>query len=542
MPNLESGHKRGNNTVGERFDPVLWIEFGVAQWSERLDPNMMWDFITLLPETTFQTLVYFSDRGTPQSYRHTNFHSVSTYKMVNDYGKAVYVKFHWMTHQGVKNLTAYEALQLAIQDPDYYTRDLYNAIGNGYYPSWTLCIQIMTFEEAKKFQFNPFDVTKVWPREQFKYTEVGKLTLFDNPTNQFAQVEQLAFSPAHLIPGLEPSPEKILQQEQRSWLKIQSTHSRTARQCHDGLVEACGESALPCRTVARWVRAFNDGRDRVEHGSAGSSECSNEEEVQAVSTFLDNDRRETRYDREGDAFLWRIVALAETWARSYEPLLKRQSNEWRHYWSPRKTVERRTPTNVKVMLIVVYDCDCVILTHTVPQRQYVNAHFRHFLEHNLRPALRRKRPHVLQNSPIILQDNARAHTTHPVADLYSRWRWEVLFHPPHSPKLSSCDYDLIPKMKEPLRDVRFRTVPDILQAGRLFAYGDAQRYRLGVNYLQLPVNCPTNRPVTNYQRNGLGTFESQGEAPNYYPNSFHGPQSLPSPVFSVYSASGDVNR
>ena len=126
---------------------------------------------------------------------------------------------------------------------------------------------------------------------------------------------------------------------------------------------------------------------------------------------------------------------------------------------------RRTPTNVKVMVIVAYDCDGVILTHAVPQGQNVNAqYFRHFLENNLRPALRRKRPHFLQNPPIILQDNARVHTAHPITDLYHHWGWEVLFHPPYSPDLSPCDYDLIPKMKEPLRDVRFWTVPDILQA------------------------------------------------------------------------------
>ena len=172
-----------------------------------------------------------------------------------------------------------------------------------------------------------------------------------------------------------------------------------------------------------------------------------------------------RYGRDGDAFLRHIIALDEKWARSYEPLLKHQSNEWRQQGAPRKTVVLRTPTNVKVMVIVAYDCDGVILTHAVPQRQNVNAqYFRHFLENNLRPALRRKRPHFLQIPPIILQDNARAHTAHPVADLYRRWRWEVLFHPPHSPDLSPCDYDLIPKLKEPLRDIRFQTVPDILRA------------------------------------------------------------------------------
>ena len=115
------------------------------------------------------------------------------------------------------------------------------------------------------------------------------------------------------------------------------------------------------------------------------------------------------------------------------------------------------------MVIVAYDCDAVILTHAVSQRQNVNAqYFHHFLENNLRPALRRKHPHFLQNSPIILQDNAQTHTAHRVADLYRRWGWKVLFHPPHSPDISPCDYD--PKLKESLRGIRFQTVPDILQA------------------------------------------------------------------------------
>ena len=97
-------------------------------------------------------------------------------------------------------------------------------------------------------------------------------------------------------------------------------------------------------------------------------------------------------------------------------------------------------------------------------RKSMRGNFRQFLENNLRPVLRRKRPHFLQNPPISLQDNARVHMAHPVADLYRHWGWEVLFHPPHSPDLSPCDYDLISKLKEPLRDIRFQTVPDILRA------------------------------------------------------------------------------
>jgi len=117
------------------------------------------------------------------------------------------------------------------------------------------------------------------------------------------------------------------------------------------------------------------------------------------------------------------------------------------------------------MVILVYDCDGVILTRTVPRQQTVNAqYYCSFLEHNLQPALRKKRRHFLQNPPIILQDNAWPHAAQAVADLFDRWGWEVLYHPPSSPDLSPCDFDLIPKMKEPLRGIRFRIVPEILQA------------------------------------------------------------------------------
>ena len=171
-----------------------------------------------------------------------------------------------------------------------------------------------------------------------------------------------------------------------------------------------------------------------------------------------------RYEREGEASLRRIITLDESWAKSYKPQMKRQSNEWHHHGSPRKSKVRKNPSNVKVMVILVYDCDGVILTHTVPRQQTINAQYCcSFLENNLRPALRKKRPHFLQNPPIILPDNARPHAAQAVAGLFDRWGWEVLYHPPYSRDLSPLDFDLIPKMKEPLRGIRFRTVPEILQ-------------------------------------------------------------------------------
>ena len=134
-----------------------------------------------------------------------------TFKMVNQKGEAVYVKFHMKTDQGIKNLPVDKAHQLSADDPDYSIHDLYNSIAEGNYPSWTMKIQVMTFEEAERYKWNPFDVTKIWQQKDFPLITVGKLVLNRNPENYFAEVEQIAFSPANMVPGIEPSPDKMLQ-------------------------------------------------------------------------------------------------------------------------------------------------------------------------------------------------------------------------------------------------------------------------------------------------------------------------------------------
>ena len=175
------------------------------------DADMFWDFITLRPETLHQISFLFSDRGVPDGYRHMNGYGSHTFKLVNKDGKAVYCKFHLKTDQGIKCLHAKEAAEIACRDPDYGIRDLYNAIANERYPSWSFMIQVMTFEEAEKLPWNPFDLTKVWPHSQFPLIPVGKMVLNRNPKNYFAEVEQAAFSPAHMVPGIEASPDKMLQ-------------------------------------------------------------------------------------------------------------------------------------------------------------------------------------------------------------------------------------------------------------------------------------------------------------------------------------------
>lgn len=175
------------------------------------DPDMFWDFLSLRPESLHQVMILFSDRGIPDGYRHMNGYGSHTFKLINAKGIPHYVKFHYKTDQKIKNLPTDYAAELASTDPDYGIRDLYNAIENKDFPSWTFYIQVMSYAEAESFKFNPFDVTKVWSHKEYPLIPVGRLVLDRNPKNYFAEVEQIAFSPAHLIPGVDASPDKMLQ-------------------------------------------------------------------------------------------------------------------------------------------------------------------------------------------------------------------------------------------------------------------------------------------------------------------------------------------
>ncbi|KAK7583753.1 hypothetical protein V9T40_004716 [Parthenolecanium corni] len=206
----------GNNTpIFFIRDPLLFPSFIHTQKRNPVthlkDADMFWDFISLRPETTHQTMILFSDRGIPDGYRFMNGYGSHTFKLVNAKGEAFWCKFHYKTDQGIKNLPVEKAAELASSDPDYNIRDLYNAIHMGNYPSWTFYIQVMTLEEAKTSKFNPFDLTKVWSHSDFPLIPVGKIVLNRNPSNYFTDVEQAAFAPDHLIPGIEPSPDKMLQ-------------------------------------------------------------------------------------------------------------------------------------------------------------------------------------------------------------------------------------------------------------------------------------------------------------------------------------------
>ena len=173
------------------------------------DHNMQWDFWTLSPESAHQVTFLMTDRGTPRTLRHQNGYGSHTFTWINRGGEAFYVKYHFKTDQGIETFTADEAAEQAKQDVDYHRRDLWETL-NGGEASWTLEMQIMPVGEALEYRFNPFDLTKVWPHGDYPPLRVGRLVLNRNPENYFSEVEQSAFEPSNMIPGIEPSPDKML--------------------------------------------------------------------------------------------------------------------------------------------------------------------------------------------------------------------------------------------------------------------------------------------------------------------------------------------
>ena len=206
----------GNNTpVFFIRDPLKFADFIHTQKRHPAtnlhDADMFWDFLSLTPESIHQVTILFSDRGTPATYRNMNGYSSHTYKWYNANGDYFWVQYHFKTDQGIKNLTREEAQRFAGEDPDHATRDLHQAIERGEFPSWTLEMQILTPEQAADFKWDIFDITKVWPHSEVPPIKVGKLVLDRNPSNYFAEVEQAAFCPGNVVPGIAISPDKMLQ-------------------------------------------------------------------------------------------------------------------------------------------------------------------------------------------------------------------------------------------------------------------------------------------------------------------------------------------
>jgi catalase len=174
------------------------------------DHDMQWDFWTLQPESAHMLSWLMGDRGIPRSWRHMNGYSSHTYMWTNAAGEKFWVKYHFKTDQGIEFLTQDEADRLAGTDGDYHQRDLFDTIERGEHPTWTLHMQIMPFEDARTYRFNPFDLTKVWPHGDYPLIKVGTMTLNENVVDYHAQMEQAAFEPNNLVPGIGLSPDKML--------------------------------------------------------------------------------------------------------------------------------------------------------------------------------------------------------------------------------------------------------------------------------------------------------------------------------------------
>lgn len=210
----------GNNT------PTFFLKDGLKFpdfiHTQKRDPQtnlksaqMMWDFWSKAPESLHQVTILFSDRGTPDGYRHMDGFGSHTYSLINAAGGRVWVKWHFKTRQGIRNLTAADAVRLAGVDPDYAQRDLFNAIAAGDFPCWNVEVQVMTDAQREAWEtrtgWDAFDLTKVWPQGDFPRQPVGVLELNRNPENYHAEVEQAALSPANIVPGMGYSPDKMLQ-------------------------------------------------------------------------------------------------------------------------------------------------------------------------------------------------------------------------------------------------------------------------------------------------------------------------------------------
>ncbi|MEV4741171.1 catalase [Streptomyces sp. NPDC049555] len=205
----------GNNTpVFFVRDPIKFQDFIRSQKrrpdSGLRDHDMQWDFWTLSPESAHQVTWLMGDRGIPRTWRHMNGYGSHTYMWINGGGERFWIKYHLKTDQGIEFLTQADADRLAGEDADFHRRDLFDSIAGGDAPSWTMYVQVMPFEDAADYRFNPFDLTKVWPHGDYPLIEVGRLTLDRNPEDYFVHIEQAAFEPSNLVPGIGPSPDKML--------------------------------------------------------------------------------------------------------------------------------------------------------------------------------------------------------------------------------------------------------------------------------------------------------------------------------------------
>jgi catalase len=290
----------GNNTpVFFMRDPLKFPDLNHAV---KRDPRSNlrsaennWDFWTLLPEALHQVTIVMSERGIPASYRHMHGFGSHTFSFINAEGERHWVKFHFITQQGIVNLSDEEAAELIAKDRESSQRDLFEAIERGDYPRWTLKVQLMTERQAAQAPFNPFDLTKVWPHRDYPLHEVGVLELDRNPDNYHADVEQAAFTPANVVPGIGFSPDRMLQS--RLFAYGDAQRYRLGVNHH----------AIPVNTPRCPFHSYHrDGAMRVDGNQGGTIgyEPNSQGEWQQQAAFaeppLDLDGAAARYNHRAD--------------------------------------------------------------------------------------------------------------------------------------------------------------------------------------------------------------------------------------------------
>jgi catalase len=322
----------GNNT------PVFFIRDGIKfpdfiHSQKRLgasglrDADMQWDFWTHSPESAHQVTYLMGDRGLPTSWREMNGYGSHTYQWINAEGERFWVQYHFHSRQGVHNMSNEEAEKLAGSDADYYRRDLFDNIAAGNFPTWDVSVQIMPYEEGKTYRFNPFDITKTWSHKDYPLIPVGHFTLNRNPQNFFAEIEQAAFSPSNLVPGIDISPDKMLMARVFSYpdaqrnrigtnynqLPVNQPHASTVRTyMHEGAMQYTFNAP-----EARVYTPNSFGGPEADAARAGEGSWENDGElVRSAATLRSED------DDFGQAgTLYREVFTAESKERFHETLL-----------------------------------------------------------------------------------------------------------------------------------------------------------------------------------------------------------------------------
>jgi len=304
-------------------------------------PTAMWDFWSLSPESIHQIVMLFSDRGLPSSYRHMHGYGAHGFGLINDANERCWVKFHFKTRQGIRCLTDAQARATIAEDRESAQRDLFEAIERGEHPRWSLHVQLMSQQQAEALSFDAFDPTKVWPQDEFPLVELGELTLDANPDNYFAQVEQATFNPAHMVPGLCISPDRLLQGRLLAYADAQryrvGTHhaalpvNRPRAPVHTYHADGAMRLDVPPRTDAYYEpNSFGGPRPDRQHAEPAlplSGDAARFDDRQGLGDYV---QATALYRRMGSAERERLAAnVAAAMAGVPETIQRRQIEHFR---------------------------------------------------------------------------------------------------------------------------------------------------------------------------------------------------------------------